>query len=226
MTKRNVCGDKCCQAHLYQWRYKLTELSLWPLHQIKTLLSNQKWGNMHLFIFTWSLICLCSYINTICVHIRTLRARVIPTPPCTQTHTYSGDSETERDRKSRSLASINALQMGVNPLPAHCDYCFLQGPFLMPLHSFLFLSHINPKPPKQLPRMQVRTCTEIIPIYKSWDSRHLNSFTVTKSGYRPPVGWCCCIETDARPVKVEELRCLSAVKQSFIVMLLPSSDCW
>lgn len=135
MTERNVCGDKCCQAHLYQWRYKLTELSLWPLHQIKTLLSNQKWGNMHLFIFTWSLICLCSYINTICVHIRTLRTRVIPTPPCTQTHTYSGDSETERDRKSRSLASINALQMGVNPLPAHCDYCFLQGPFLMPLHS-------------------------------------------------------------------------------------------
>lgn len=61
----------------------------------------------------------------------------------TRTHTYSGDSKSDRDGKRRGLTSINVLQMGVNPLLPHCDYCFLQGLVLTPSLTFLFS---NPPP--------------------------------------------------------------------------------
>lgn len=66
----------------------------------------------------------------------------------THTHTYSTDSKTERNRKRRGLTSINVLQMGVNPLLPHCDYCFLQGLVLTPSLAFPFPI---PPPPLSLP---------------------------------------------------------------------------
>ena len=54
---------------------------------------------------------------------------------------HGTDSQTERDGGRGGSAAINALQMGVNPLLLHCDYCFLQS--LVPL-SYSLLPPLKP----------------------------------------------------------------------------------
>lgn len=119
------------------------------------------------------------------------------------THTHSRDSKSDRDGKRSGLTSINVLQMGVNPLLPRCDYCFLQGLVLTPSLTFLFSS---PPSPSLLPKPpQITSLNAGQVVWKKnlftnpRGSSHLNSFTVTKSGYRPPTVRCHS-ETDAHPI--------------------------
>lgn len=90
-------------------------------------------------------------ISRSCLHVDTICAHMWPLSRRPYVHKHGADSETG-SRGGRGgggggegSTSINAPQMGVNPLLPRCDYCFLRGPcFLSPILS----SSFSPKLPK------------------------------------------------------------------------------